>query len=107
MSVRALHSFPGDSETRTVDDDTNAFVTWPTVWFQCKNACVWIEIKCLEEKETRHGHWQKLYTDTYERLVLLSVEHLANNVCGSVKYLAGEELESRPDGNVLKLLQTL
>lgn len=50
-----------------------------------------LDSKCCNVSDgeaTRLGHWQKLYKDTYKRMVELAVEQLIGNVKVFVKHCA-------------------
>lgn len=52
------------------------------------------------------GNGQKVYADRRWRLVLRATEQLNGNMRASVTYSTREELVSRPNGHVLKVVQT-
>lgn len=67
------------------------------------SGCVnWDRCKASTDREACDGHGQKLYADTYERLMLLAIVHLTGNLGAFVEYLVEEELVSRTDRTILK-----
>lgn len=63
-------------------------------------------VKYFTDTKNRVWHQRKLYSDTYGRLLLLSMEQVAGNVRAFVEYCTVEELVFRPGANVLKVVQT-
>lgn len=45
-------------------------------WLARQDALARTSLNCLTSKETRAGHRQELYPDTYERLLLPALEQL-------------------------------
>lgn len=73
----------------------------------CLDALIETIVQSLSKTETRGGHQYELYIDKYRTLQLLGVERCPGKVHAFVEYLATKELVSKPDENVLNVVQTL
>lgn len=105
MSVGVFHAFLVYSTTDTEDDQIHDLAGGSNDWWARLDACARTIMECLTKRQKLCRHLQELYTDTYGRLMVLPIKQLTGNLRAFLGSWVGEQLESRPDENVLKVMQ--
>lgn len=74
MTLFVLHGLVSNNPNRR-NDGEKADLKQSMKWVELLNPQLLLAVACLTKKKTQCGHRRKLYMDTYDRLLLLSVDY--------------------------------